>query len=105
MAGQIVLIVNGVVERDDGDVIKKMRLEMTQFIQHLNRTESHVADIVSAVQADLAGLHGALTMLTDTLDGLLNMTGQVVVDPAKVSALAAQVRENTARIRNLTPPA
>lgn len=98
----LVVILNGEVVQDDGDVIKHMREEAVAFLQFLDREESHVTSLIAAWQTDRAQLRTALMAYQMKLEQLLT-SSRPTVDPLAVTALAAEIRENTRRIENIVP--
>jgi hypothetical protein len=103
MAAQIILIVNGEVMRDDGDVIRGMVTEISLFKNHLDRIVTQVASRRDVEDREIAALRQQLDALTMKLEAMLLMRNLTLVDPAAVSALAQDIRENTQRIRDMVP--
>jgi hypothetical protein len=103
MAGEIVLIVDKVVVRDDGNVIGAMRATLSAFHGYTEKLELDVLQILEMWQADVAALHVAVQGLATQLDQLLVRPPLPTVDPQAVEALAAQIHHEAQRIGTLVP--
>lgn len=103
MAAQIILIVDGIVVRDDGDVIRLMMVRIAQSTDHLDRMETQVASRRQVEDTELAALRADLERMKTDLQHMLTVPQRPTVDPAAVTALAEDIRSNTERIRTMVP--
>ncbi len=105
MAGEIVLIVDKVVVRDDGSVIGAMRATLQTFHLHTEKLEADMLQLLEMWHTDVAALHVAVQGLATQLDQLLVRPPLPTVDPQAVEALAAQIHHEAQRIGTLVPDA
>jgi uncharacterized membrane protein YccC len=103
MAAQIILIVNGEVMRDDGDVIRHMLERITQSTDHLDRMETQVASRRQVEDTELAAQRADLENLKTQLHNMLTLPNLVTVERAQLAALGQQLDENTQRIQSIVP--
>jgi N-acetylglutamate synthase/N-acetylornithine aminotransferase len=103
VAAQIILIVDGVVMRDDGDVIRHMVVRIQRSADHLDLLATQVASRRFVEDTELAALRTDLASLQAELAAMLRMDGEVVVPSAEVEALMARVEANTVRVSELVP--
>ena len=99
----LVVILNGEVVQDDGDVVRTMRDETVALTQFVESQEAAVHSLMAAWQTAQSQLRTALLAYQTKLDQLLTPS-HVVVNPADVALLASVIHDNTQRIRNLVPP-
>jgi hypothetical protein len=105
VAAEIILIVDGLVMRDDGDVIRHMVLRITQSSEHLDRFEALVANRRQTEDTEIAALRSDIAAMQTQLQAMLAMedAAKVVVDRATLAAVTADIQTNTARIRGMVP--
>lgn len=102
MAGEIILIVDKVVIRDDGDVIRRMVVRIAQSTDHLDRMETQVASRRQVEDTELAALRADLESMKQDLNNMLTVSATVAVERAAITALAGDMRDTAQQIRNLT---
>jgi hypothetical protein len=101
--GQILLIVNGTVESDDGGVIRAMLVRLTEVTTHLDRLETQTASRRFVEAQELAALRADLTAMSTQLADMLMMKDVVVVEQAAIQEVADAIRQETTRIRGMVP--
>ncbi len=103
--GQILLIVNGTVESDDGNILRTMLVRIGEVTTHLDRLETQTASRRFVEAQELAALRADLEALRTQLSDWLLMKDVVVVKQTEVEALAAAIRQQATRVSGMVPDA
>jgi hypothetical protein len=103
MPGEIVLLVDKVVVRDDGDVIGQMRADLTTFHGYTENMKTEVSHVLEQWLALMTAFDTAVQGFATHLDALLVRPPLPTVDPQAVEAVADQIRAQTDRIRAMVP--
>jgi ATPase subunit of ABC transporter with duplicated ATPase domains len=101
--GQILLIVNGHVESDDGNILRTMLVRIGEVTLHLDRLETQTASRRFVEAQELAAFRADVEALQTQLSDWLMMRDFVVVKQADIDAMAAAIRHEATRISGMLP--